>query len=180
MTDNEFWEVIQTTLQAALNDSPLVPAPELAEAFQPRQQGAAENPIAFFNTISSRRYGWQKKKDVYNSDDDDFDTEESYILERVIQVSAMVYEDPSDLSKSTAFDIVDQIAGKLQTRPVRQSLLTSKIGILRITDIRTPYGKDESDRNVLTPNFDFTVNYRQAVTYKTPALVDIQPEFQAI
>jgi len=180
MTDNEFWVIMQGTLQAALDDSPLVPAPDLSEAFQPRQQGADENPIAFFHTISSKRYGWQKKKDVFNVGDDDFDTEESYILERVIQVSAMVYEDPADLSKSTAYDIVDQIAGKLQTRIVRTSLLASNIGILRITDIRTPYGKDESDRNVLTPNFDFTVNYRQSVTYKTPALVDILPEFQAI
>jgi len=148
-------------------------AVNLVNSFMPDQQGAPDYPLALFYPVTSKRYGYQKKTDTFNEDDEDFDHTESWILERTIQVSAWVKQDPADLAQMTSFDVVNAIAGFLMSEPFRLSLLASGIGIIRITDIRQTQFKDEHEQYVENPSFDFTVNYMQTLEMKVPTISDI-------
>ena len=169
MTDNAFWIIIYNTIKGLLDSSTLNPIPDLISNYPPTQQGVPDNPIVLFHNISSRRNGWQGRKNLYNVIDTDFDVTEKYILERVIQVSALVWEDAADLTKSTAVDVINEISSGLMTLSTVENLRTHGIGIFDITNIRTPYFKDEKDLWVMQPNFDFTVMYQNTVEYKAPA-----------
>jgi len=165
MTDNDFWVAIQTVLQSIINDADLVLNSgeniDLVSGYQPEQQGAPEYPVATYHEVAARRYGSQGRKNKYNQTAEDFDHTEIWRLERTIQFAAWIKEDPSNLNLSTAYDVVDQVAAGLNSESVRESLLLSGIGIIRITDIRTTKFVDDRDDFMKEPNFDFIVNYTQ-------------------
>lgn len=175
MTDNDVWVILTAMLDSAIVSSGLDASNVIfARAVQPRQEGAISQPALYCHRISSKRYGWQSRKDNYNSTDDNFDHTESIITESVYQVSAEVSEDPNDLSELTAFDVVSRIALQLNSYAVRQFLLSNDIAIIRIIDVRTPFFKNESDQFEPEPSFDFTISYKQNIMSKVSSITEYE------
>lgn len=179
MNDNQVWQILTATFNQALTDANFATV-KFARSYQPRQEGAISSDALYCHKISSKRYGWQKHADVFNAGDDDFDHTESQIIEAVYQVSAEVSEDPSDINQITSFDIVHGVALQLNSLAVRKALKVGGIGIIRITDVRTPYFVNDSDRNEAEPNFDFTINYTITQASKVEPVTEFQENINRV
>jgi len=178
MTDNEFWQILSGILTPLVTG--IEPTITLVNGFQPNAQGAPLNPLVSFFIISTKRYGWQGSSDTYNELVDDFDHSENWIVERTIQVSAMVKQDPENLDQITAFDIVNALSALLQSDSVIRLLKAAKIGILRVTDIRETFINDESAQHTETPSFDFIVTYSNKAETKAPVVIELNATIQTV
>ena len=169
MTDNQVWVILKRTLDEALSRAGLSSV-LVIRAYQQRLQGteASEQQVVYFHRNSSRKYGFPKKETI-EVNPGEFITKEKYWIESVYQVTSQFEEDPSNLAQLTPFDIVDIIASQLQSDYVLQSLLSQGIGTDRITEIRTPYFKDDSDRFEQEPNFDLVLTYQREIEYAVPS-----------
>jgi len=186
MTDNDFKEIILTTITAIILDAETsgeinLPNPVKTEAGnQPRQQGQAENPMAFYNIIGTKNYGWQSRKDEFNDGDDDFDHTERQWKERTVQIGVEITENPADDTLSTATDVVNCINMGFGSEKIFLSLKSQGVGIIRITDVREPYIQDEHDRYTMQPNFDCVFSYLLTKQSKVEKLEAIEGNTQAI
>ena len=55
----------------------------------------------------------------------------------------------------TAGDLANEVASILQSQATRVTLMTSNVGILRVSEITNPYFQDDRDQFEATPTFDF-------------------------
>lgn len=173
MTDNEVWSILTTTLNEALISAGFSNV-EFSRSYQPRQQGAISNDALYATRISSLRYGWQGRKNIFNENNNNFDHIEKWIIESTYQVSSEVEENPSEINPITSFDIISGVSAQLNSLAVIKNLKSQNINILRITDIRTPFFKNENDRYESEPSFDFTISYEQSNMIVIPAVNNIE------
>lgn len=143
---------------------------QILQKFQPQQQGVPPGRVIYLHKINNHRYGHPAKRDIYDSDSGDFDTEEEFIRLVTYQVDARAQRNPSDLNALTSCDLVEIAADILQFRSTRESLLSDNIGIERITDVRPNYEVNDKDRFEQTSNFDFTLNYSKTYTSTVQAV----------
>ena len=142
------------------------------QSYQPRKTGTETGPAVYLHKISAARYGFPGKKDVFNTETQDFDHIETIWRTPTWQVDALSIQDPTNLTQLTASDIVEATADVLQQSSTRTTLLNSNIGIERITDIREGYFADEYSRYEQRPSFDFTLTYRREFSSTVPDVTD--------
>jgi len=169
MNDNQVIKVLYSILRAGLTEYgfPLV---ALKQSNQPTQQGVNRLPTVYFFKVSDRRYGFLKSEDKWNADTQVMVHTESQTYESIFQLSALAIQDPKDTDSITASDLVSYAASILQSDLTVQALLAEGIGILRITDIRNPYFKDDRDQFEASPSFDFTLVYDRTRVTQSPVL----------
>lgn len=169
MTDSEIEVVIMSILSAEFTD--LAATVEVLQSYNPRSQGPPLAPVVTFQKLFARRVGFQGRKEVYDSGDDEFDATESWFLRATYQVDTFITPNVA-VGALNPYDIADLCAGALQSREARQTLLASGLGIQRITDIRTPKSMDDSDRFQMNASFDFDLTYQNTrVSIVPPATV---------
>lgn len=172
MTDNElirlFLPIIQDALAADEFDGVVV-----KQFNQPTQQGINTAPTVYFSKISDHRYGYLRREDIWNEVKEDFDHIETQMYEATFQIQALVLQNPADPSY-TAADLVNEVAAIMQSDNTLKILAAANVGILRITDIRNPYFKDDRDQFEASPSFDFTLTHRQIRLSRTPVARPIE------
>ncbi len=129
--------------------------------YQPTMQGTPEGPAVFVHSINTNRYGHAIEKNVYNETTELFDQSNEFWRRKSFQVMARVQLNPTDENQITAADLVNMVADSLNMSDTRQTLLSSDIGIERITQVREPYIVNEKERFESEPSFDFTLSYRK-------------------
>ncbi len=90
--------------------------------------------------------------------------------ETTFQISALATQDPSNINSLTASDILNYIAGILQSRATIATFEAQGVGILNVQDVRNPYFKDDRDLNEASPNFDFTLTHKNAIVTTMPII----------
>jgi len=169
MTDSDIEVVIMGILSAEFTDPSATV--EVVQSYNPKSQGPPLAPIVTFQKILARRVGFQGRREVYNSGNDEFDATEAWFLRATYQVDTFISSNVA-VGALNAYDIADLCAAALQSRETRQTLLASGIGIQRITDIRTPKSMDDSDRFQMNASFDFDLTYQNTrVSVVPPATV---------
>jgi hypothetical protein len=172
MTDNELIRLFLPIIQANLISASYVDV-VVKQFNQPTQQGINTTPTVYFSKISDHRYGYLGRFNQYNQLTDRIDHEEIQMYETTFQIMALVLQNPANPSY-TAADLVNEVAAILQSDSTIDTLATANVGILRITDIRNPYFKDDRDQFEASPSFDFTLTHRQTRISTTPVARPIE------
>ncbi len=140
------------------------------QANQPTLQGVNTKPTIYFFKVWDHRYGFLKRADVWDEDQELMIHTETQKYETKFQLSALVIQKPLTPYSYTAADLVNEAAYILQSDNTRQLLLNAGIGIYRIQDIQNPYFKDDKDLFEASPFLEFTLIHDQIKILTTPVI----------
>lgn len=169
MNDLQLFVILRTLLLNELSAMGLSNV-EVAQGYQPTQQGVPEGPIIYLHKLMTQKYGNPIESNVYNEQTGQFDTEYKMWRKVPFQVNGRSQLDPSDLNALTASDLVNTVADIMQLPSVQQTLLTNGIGIDRIGEVKTVYDLNDKDRFEQVPTFDFVLSYNKNYTSSAAAV----------
>jgi hypothetical protein len=163
MNDNALIGVIATQLEAASASAGWNYA--VVQKDQPTQEGIPTAPTIFFEKLFDVEYGFPMVSyPTYNQASNTFTQQEDQWTETHFQVSALVIQDVTNLSLPTASDVVNYMKQYINSRACLAQLKAAGVGILRITDIRNPYFKDDREVYEANPNFDVILQHKRTIT----------------
>lgn len=174
MLDNALNILIRNTILAGLT-SRGYSGIAVMQMNQPTQQGANIPATIYFTKLSDDRYGFLGRSDDWDEDAETMVHTEVQNYISKFQIQALSIQNPANTSSLTASDLVNITASILQSDSGRKMLWNAGVGILRITDIRNPYFKDDSDRFEAVPSFDFELTHQQIITSTSPIVSDFIP-----
>jgi hypothetical protein len=149
---------------------------------QPSPEGAVTAGTIYLEKQFDNRYGWAQASDVYNPPNPDtppnpqgtYTKTELQWIESHFQISSMVIQNPSDLTIPTAKDVVEYLAAYLNSRVIVRQLAAQGVQVLKVSNVRNPWDKDDRDIYEATPSFDLTVYYQSSISFTIPATNVIQ------
>lgn len=173
MRDNELIKLIIATINGAKATFG-IGAVKVKQSYQPTQQGANSDPTAYLFKVSDKRYGFNKRQEIWDQTTATMEHQEIQIYETTFQVNALAIQDPSNVNSLTASDIVNAIAAIIQSDYALSEFKKNGVGILRVTDIRNPYFIDDKNRHEASPSFDFTLTHKQTFTTASPVVESVE------
>lgn len=170
MKDNQLMALLVATIGAGLAARGL-PAPVL-QSYQPEQEGTEPTgPAVYLHRIGSKAYGFLGRRTVAGpAPAGQVNHRENQYWERSFQVDALAELPADDVTSPTAFDYIVATKAVLTSDAGRLALKAGGVGILRVTDVREQYIKNDRDRYQLAPSFDFTVTYQDVMESVEPAI----------
>jgi hypothetical protein len=133
-----------------------------------------------------RRYGWKQSKGVYVPPTvppapppaalDHMRTEELQILEQHYQFMALVPQNPATPNQPTESDVLDAVAGIINSDSFLAAMQAQGVGILRITDLRNPHYTNDRDRYAADPSFDVVFTHTRSRADIVPRVVAYDAE----
>lgn len=144
---------------------------KLKRNFQARQQGADSTAYAYFVKLFDHRYGHPQRKPVWNEQTQVFDYVEAEQYESTYQFSAWVPQTPSDINSLTESDILNIIAGIMQSDDLAAAFRAAGVGVLRVMEVRNPYVVDDRDQFEAVPSFDVVLTHTREAVSTLPAVV---------
>lgn len=169
MTDRDLIKVFFPLLKAGLTANGITA--NVRQSYQPTEQGAESVPSLYFFKVGDKRIGSPSRKSVWDTllgKEIDTDTQ---LHEATFQISAWVRQ--TTTTTETASDILSSVAMIMQGSQFIEALKANGIGILRITDLRNPYFKDDRDQFQASPSFDFAISYNRTLVRDGRALSQI-------
>lgn len=148
---------------------------EVLSEYQPTSQGRDRDAVYFF-TVSENRHGWQGRR--YRAPEIDLDgsATEVQVMQTVVQFGAYVVPG----QPFAAVDLVESVAMIVNSLAFATDCRAQGIGVQRVTNVRTPYFKNESDRFEMSPSFDVTFNYRRTLSPVVEFLETLQPAIHRV
>ena len=171
-TDNDLIRLFLPIINTSLIDNGFLNV-TVKQANQPTQQGIQSNPAVYFFKVSSKRYGYLGRRDVWDEDTQSMQHAESQYFESVWQVSALVLQNPATPNQYTASDLVNEAASIMQSDNTRDILNKSGVGILRVSDLTNPFFVDDRDNFEASPSFDFVLTYENVRQGTSPIVSKI-------
>lgn len=123
----------------------------------PNQQGIPRLPTVFFKKIHDHRYGWGKAYPKWNPNIPAEQLHEDQWHETTFQISTLSIQIPTTPNQFTAADLCNEVASIMQSEATRVTLMSSNVGILRVSEITNPYFSDDRDQFEAMPSFDFVL-----------------------
>lgn len=184
MTEKELWALIFSVLTAGFTaagynaTNPAAPGyVNIKQGDQPTLTGRPDGMAVLVSRISSRRYGWVRRSDVWDADLSKMVHTEAQKMETTFQVGALAPQNPNSptfLADKTAADLVMRAAAVLQSTVTLRAFKEAGVGVFRVTDIREPeMAENDQDKFEATPSFDFTLNYTNSDVTEEPAVETI-------
>lgn len=171
MNDREINTLLMGTLLPAIRADAAMATVKMARNFQQTQQGASTNPFVYFVKISDHRYGHPARKDLYNTPGAVFNHSEEQFYETTYQFSAWIPQLPVNATALTESDVLNKVAGIIQSDAILAAFRAAGLGILRVTDIRNPYITDDRDQFEAVPSFDVVFTHSRSVAATVPVVV---------
>lgn len=178
MTDNELIAAIISTLE------PYVQAKfgatyEFAQKNQPELQGTPSTPVVYLEKLFDKRYGWVRRDvDMWTPatgpTDTTISTKDVQLYETTFQFSALVLQDPSDLTIPTASDLVNYVSMLLGTAIILAALRQKGANVQRSTSVRNPYWVDDFDRFEASPSFDIVLQHHRDLDLTVPEISAVE------
>jgi len=144
------------------------------QGYQPTAQGVPVDAVVSFFKIGDHRFGTRSNNTVYDLDEEEMITTEIQIYETTFQISALLRQIPTDIS-FTASDLVNECARIMNTQNTVDALNENSVGVLRVSEVRNIYFKDDRDQNEASPSFDFVLTHKNI--YKTTARISTGVKF---
>lgn len=174
MLDNEIIAALIATVYAEATTAGLPATLVVKQANQPTQQGAPTAPAVFISKISHKRYGWGGVQNRFDATLSQQVQETNQYYETLYQFSALVTQDPADVTALTASDVLDAVAGIFNGDTGRAALRAAGMGVLRVTDVRNPYFIDDKGHFAASPSFDLVVTHRSVKVSAVDAVTTIE------
>lgn len=152
MKDNDLIGLVATNLEAASAEAGWNYG--VLQKDQPTQQGIPYAPTIFFEKLFDRAYGHPMVTYAYNASPNSFSETEDQIVETTFQISALVIQEPTDLSIPTASDVIHYMRAYLTSRAVIHTMVKQEVAIQKVTELRNPYFQDERHNYEANPSFD--------------------------
>lgn len=172
-TEAEIFNGVIATLTAGLAVRSIIGVTP-QQWYSPRVVGApaAGKMFMLMNNVTTHDYGFLGRHDKWDEVTETFTHTEVQPTEYHIQLTgyAKPLPAPAALPPMTPGDIAKLGARILRSDAGRQQLRALGFGIERITDVRQPYQKDESDQFTANPSFDFVLTFNQAETTLQPTV----------
>jgi hypothetical protein len=176
MTEKELYALLVSTINDGLEAQSITA--RVQQADQPTTQGVSTGPLVTLNNVSMRRYGFLGRTDTY--DDDVMTHTETQTFRTTFQCGTLYPQLVTDTTGPTANDLLQTVAGILQSDATIQAFVAVGVGIERIADIRQPYFTDDMKRFEASPSFDFTLTYSNSIVTTVPFTDDVKPGIFAI
>ena len=173
MKDNDLIKLIIATING-VKAGYGIGAVKVKQSYQPTQQGANSDPTAYLFKIGDKRYGFNKRHDVWVPATATMEHQEIQIYETTFQVNALAIQDPANVNSLTASDIVNTIAAIIHSDYALNEFRKKGVGILRVTDVRNPYFIDDKNRHEASPSFDFVLTHKQTFTTASPVVESVE------
>lgn len=167
MTDNQLIDFVATQLEAASASAGWNYI--VLQKDQPTMEGIPTAPTIFFEKLFDHPYGWPIAKFSYIVEQNVFNENETQLYETTFQISTLAIQNPEDLTLPTASDIANYMKQYIGSRHVSSLFQAASMGILRVTDVRNPYFKDDRNQFEAHPTFDFTVLHNRQINFEVPA-----------
>lgn len=171
MNDKEINALFMARLLPAMTAAPDLYGVKLARNYQQTQQGANSTPYVYFVKIGDRRHGHPERRETWDAAAGAFRHEEWQQYETTYQFTAWVPQDAKDVTSLTESDILNQVAGFLQSDTLLAAFRAAGAGILRVTEVRNPYVVDDRDRFEAVPSFDIVLTHKRFIASTLPAVV---------
>lgn len=136
---------------------------------QPTQEGVPSAPTVYLEKLFDHDYGFPIVSQSYDSDTNIYTQTEKQVVETTFQISALVPQNPSDLTIPTAADVVKQVKLWVQTRVTIAALMAQSISMYRVSEVRAEWFTDDSEQFENNPNFDIVLQHEDSVTMVIPA-----------
>lgn len=182
MTDNELIKIFLPLLKQGIFSPPYTQAPYnfdpsqmvVQQNYQPTQQGVPTQPgIYFFQIIPGRAYGFPKREDVWDPNQQIMVHIEWQWYEAPFQFMALSVQNPANTSQITPLDMVRVAQQVIHSDRMRVALNNLGIGIYRTIDIRPALFMDDYERFENGPSFDVTFTYKNVVTTSSDVVESI-------
>lgn len=134
------------------------------------QEGIPSTPTIFFQKLFDDAHGWPAAKNVYDRTADKFNESSTQVVETTMQVSALVIQDPMNLTLPTASDVVNYMHLYLSSRPTIKRMLKMGFSQYRVKNVRNPYFEDDRHRFEANPSFDVVLTHERQIIFDTPAV----------
>lgn len=169
MLDNELIQIFLPIIKTELI-SRGYPDVVVKQSYQPTLQGAETAPTIYFFKIDDYVYGSPKVSALYTEGNPPLRNRQilTQWYETRFQFSAWVKQNPENISY-TASDLVNAVCAILQDNYVVYQLLQFNVSVLRVTNIRNPLFKNDSDVYEASPSFDITFTQQQITQREIPA-----------
>ncbi len=172
MLDNPLIILLLSTINAQLAAAGIADTP-IVQADQPTQQGVFTSPAGYLHKLGDVRRGSPQRSDIWDPMAETEVHTESQVYETTFQISTLAIQTPGNLTQKTASDIANALAYILQSETTIETLNAQGVGMLKISDVRNPYFKDDRDRFEASPNLDFTVCHNQTIITTAPIATDV-------
>lgn len=176
MTDGELFTLIIATLNEGWplcygEPTPELPAPMVAQAWQPKAQGIATGPAVYVGKIMDHRLGSPKRDSIPDPDNvKGVIRRETQLLETTFQVMG-IWEQGDGDEPLTASDLTNRAAAVLQSDYGLDRLRTGGAGMLKPGQVRNDKFVNGSDEYEASPSFDFVLTHKQVTLTKHPSAV---------
>lgn len=176
MTDGELFTLIKSVLDNGWplcygEPTPELPAPTVAQAWQPVAQGIMSGPAIYVGKAGDRRIGSAKRDSIPDPDNvKGVIRRETQWYEATFQVYG-IWEQGTGDEPLTASDLANRACALLQSDMGLDALRAGGAGMLRISDVRNDKFVNGSNEYEASPSFDFVLTHEQVTLTKHPAAV---------
>jgi hypothetical protein len=162
MLDNQLINLLATQLEAASAAAGWNYI--VVQKDQPTQQGIPTAPTIFFEKLFDNQHGWPMDSYAYQSASNNFTETETQMVNTTFQISALVIQDPTNLSLPTASDVANFMQQYLSARWSINAFMEQDVGMLRVTSVRNPAFNDDRTLYEFNPNFDIVLTHSRTVS----------------
>lgn len=175
MTDNQLIALLASQLDAAVLSGGW--SFNVIQKDQPTQQGVPTEGAVFLQKIQDHAYGSPMIRKDSNYPTKTFTEHNDQWYETTFQISALVTQDPENLTLPTASDVANYVKMYLASRTSRMVLMQQNVGTLRVTQVRDPAFQDDRERYEYHPNFDIVLTHQRTLDIVIPGTNDVRQDF---
>lgn len=168
MTDNQLIEVLATALEAASANAGWNYG--VVQKDEPTTQGTPTAPTIFFEKLFDVAYGWAHTENTPNIPAKTFAETDTQVYETHFQISALVIQDPNDLTIPTASDVCNYMKQYLAHRTITAQFAAQGLGVLKVSEVRNPYFLDDRNMFEANPSFDIVFTHSRSITITIPGV----------
>lgn len=147
----------------------------VSQKMQPTQQGITTDPQVYFQKLFDIPFGYAE---VTHSPDPSGEYQmierEEQAMQTTFQISAMVIQNPADLTIPTASDVVLFVRSFLMARETVRLFIKSGANVLRVGDVQNPYFQDDRSLNEASPSFDIVITHSRVIENRIGSIIKVE------
>lgn len=153
----------------------------VVQAYQSSEQGVqdATSPTVYLYNVHNHRYGTPEEREVWDEDAGEMRRFQAQQMESTWQIFVLTPAS-DDPAVPTAIDALNDVAFILNTRPSLAAFKAVEMGILRITEVRTPNFQSDLGGFESSPSFDVTLTHRDSYLDTSPAILSTDVEIHRV
>lgn len=146
---------------------------QILQSYQPTQQGIIKTPVVLISKLQDIPRGWPQRKDIWDTIQSKEYHTEMQIYESHFQIGTLFPQNPA-VNSMTSSDLANTVRQILQSEDCITTLFQNDAQIIRVTEVRNPYFKDDRDLFEVSPSFDIALNHKQSFTNESESILEIK------